>query len=164
MNRPLWERVQMDPDAVWSKNVLVICIYSICKNRNVLWVSNAVLFSFSFERLSRPHFFIQYFIFNKKKNKKKNVPLAIWCTFHFWHLLYMQCPAVLSPRKKIQNEELNEPLNQTLWVAKSNLPVDVLVQCGDVVRTSSCFQTCYLWLEAFGVLGWTCLCLVCVRS
>lgn len=32
--------------------------------------------------------------------KKYSLPLAFWCTFHFWHLLYMQYPVVLCPEKK----------------------------------------------------------------
>lgn len=67
--------------------------------------------------------------------KKYSLPLAFWCTFHFWHLLYMQYPVVLCPEKKKettkQNEALTELLNQTVFVAKSNSPMAALVQCED---------------------------------
>lgn len=65
--------------------------------------------------------------------KEYSLPLAFWCTFHFWHLLYMQYPVVLCPEKKktTQNEALTELLNQTVFVAKSNSLMAALVQCGD---------------------------------
>lgn len=98
-----------------------------------------------------------FFLVSQSNSSREHIclPLAFWCTFHFWHLLYMQYPVVLCPERRRKKHPKwrarSGLLNQTVWVAKSNLPAAALFLCKDTSGRFSASKG--LWLQAFGDLG-----------
>lgn len=93
--------LRMCPDGSWCCVIQCARVLHLCVEIEMHYRCLMLLFSVSHSKGSRDHillFSISYLI--KKKKKHYNLPLVFWCTFHFWHLLYMQYPVVLCPKKK----------------------------------------------------------------